>query len=140
MAPARRTFRETIATGILVGLVAVVAAHLYRSLYLLAGGTSFAEINVVTTTLAAFVPTFLAALVYAPLVGRVRWARAAFTAGVLAFTALSLVPLFVAPLHPGFAAMSAPLHAIVGVLVAFGIPWHHARGPPSLARAAELAA
>lgn len=117
------SFRSSISTGILVGLASVVLAHLYRATYLLAGGTGFAEINVVSTTLAAFIPTFLVALAFGLLRRRVAWARPAFTIGVLALAIVSAVPFFLAPPHPGFALLAAPLHVIVGATAAFGIPW-----------------
>lgn len=122
--------RTSLLAGVVAAGLALLLAHGYRALYLALGGTPFPEIDAVSTTLASTVPALLAALAYR--VGQAwlgRRARAVFTSAVLAFGVLSAVPFFFAPPHPGFAALSAPLHVLVAGAAAFTIPAWVARAP-----------
>lgn len=115
--------RTHLTAGLVAAALALALAHAYRSLYLLAGGTDFAEVNAISTTLAAIVPVLLAAFAYRFAQAWLgRRARTIFTIGVLAFGILSAIPFLVAPPHPGFAALSAPLHVLVAATAAITIP------------------
>ena len=133
--------RTYVSAGLLAAGIALVLAHGYRAIYLAAGGTSFAEIGAVSTTLAAVVPVLLAALAYR--LAR-RWlggrARVAFTTGVLTLGIASTIPFVLAPLHPGFAALSVPLHVLVASTAAFVIPAWVARSAAPAAPEPENAA
>lgn len=126
MAPSTRPlppFRTYLVAGLVAVGIALVLAHGYRSLYLALGGTPFREIDAVSTTMASIVPVLLAALGYRLAQAWLgRRARTTFTVGVLAFGILSAIPFLLAPPHPGFAALSAPLHILVAGAAAIAIP------------------
>lgn len=134
-------FRTYLVAGLVASALAAVLAHAYRGAYLALGGTPFVEINALSTTLAAVIPVLGAAVAYRFAEAWLPKARAIFTRGVLAFGVLSALPFVFAPLHPGFAWLSTPLHVIVSATGALVIPAWVARASrvPTAASPSEVA-
>jgi hypothetical protein len=103
--------------GLIAGVIAAVLANLYLVVYTQVSGNSFAELNLVSVTLASILPGLAGSLV---LYGLRRWSARGtqiFVIGGAVFTLLSIVPTIVAPPYPNFFWASAPLHVIVAAVI-----------------------
>jgi peptidoglycan/LPS O-acetylase OafA/YrhL len=126
MSTATRSVSQSVGSylkaGLIAGVIAAVAANIYLLVYSQVSGNSFAELNLVSVTLASIVPGLAGGLL---LYGLRRWsARGSqiFVVGGAVFALLSIVPNLVAPPHPNFFWASSPLHLIVAAIIVSVLP------------------
>jgi hypothetical protein len=111
--------------GLIAGAISAVLANLYYLIFGSITGYSYAELNVISITLAAFIPSLLGSLIYFGLSRQTSAATNIFVVLGLVFGVLSIVPTLVAPPNPapGFAAATAPLHILVAVVCVTVVPF-----------------
>lgn len=108
--------------GLIAGVIAAVLANIYLAAYTQVSGNSFAELNLVSVTLASLLPGLAGSLL---LYGLRRWSALGtqiFVIGGAVFTLLSIVPNIVAPPYPNFFWASSPLHVIVAAVILAVVP------------------
>ena len=126
MSTATRSVGESVGAylkaGLIAGVIAAVLANIYFLVYSQVSGNSFAELNLVSVTLASIVSGLAGGLL---LYGLRRWSARGtriFVVGGAAFALLSIVPNLVAPPHPNFFWASSPLHLIVAAVILAALP------------------
>lgn len=108
--------------GLIVGVIAAVVANIYFVIYTQVSGNSFAELNIISVTLASIIPGLIGSLV---LYGLRRWSARGtqiFIIGGVVFALVSIVPNIVAPPHPNFFWAASPLHLLVAAVILIGLP------------------
>lgn len=111
--------------GLIAGVISAVLANLYYLIFGAITGYSYAELNVISITLAGILPSLLGSLIYFGLSRQTSAATKIFVTLGLAFGILSIVPTLIAPPNPapGFAAATAPLHILVAVICVTVVPF-----------------
>src|SRR4051812_29204684 len=92
--------KKYLLSGLIAGLVGAVIANLWYVVWQLAGGTSYAELNIFTILLTSIIPGVIGALCYYGFTRLTRRATIIFVVVGLIFTTLSILPNFFAPLNP----------------------------------------
>jgi cytochrome bd-type quinol oxidase subunit 2 len=127
--------KRFLVAGAIAGLVAVVINNIYQLSY--TAITGYAEpmvINLITVSLASFVPIFLAALVYYFLAKNTSQPTLIFVI-VTIFMTISSMGAMAAPVFPDrdaidsdFYGLAIPMHFIAGGIAAVVIPVYVTRG------------
>lgn len=127
--PVRPAIVKFLTGGLIAGVIAAVINNVYAFAYTAVTGNSIALVGPVTITISTTLAILLGSLGYY-IVARFVPARATliFTIGTLVLAALSLGGSFASQLPDGstapvwFAALTAPMHIIAGLVCAFGVP------------------
>jgi hypothetical protein len=126
MSTVTRSRGETVGAylkaGVIAGVIAAVVANIYLLIYTRVSGNSFAELNLVSVTLASILSGLGGSLL---LYGLRRWSDCGtqiFVIGGSVSALLSIGPNIVAPPYPGFFWASSPLHLIVAAVILAVLP------------------
>ncbi len=113
-----------LVAGLIAGVIAAVIANVWYLMWQVAGGSTYAELGILSITLGSIIPALIGSLLYYGLNSFTKQPTLVFTIIGLIFATLSVVPSFVAPMNPapGFAAASVPMHYIVALSVLIVVP------------------
>ncbi|MGQ0600207.1 MAG: hypothetical protein ACT4QE_00765 [Anaerolineales bacterium] len=128
-APPQTNIVKFLTSALIAGVIAAVINNTYSLVYTAITGNSITLVGPIGITIASILPILIGGLGYS-IVARFVPARATliFTVGTLVLAALSLSAVFGSQLPDGstapawFAALTAPMHIIAGVVCAFGLP------------------
>lgn len=118
-------FMGYLTGGVVAGVITAILNNLWNFIYPAIGGVSVPDvINVGSVTMMSIAPLLIAAVGYFVLSRFVDNATPIFQIGTVVLALLSLFGTFNPPMPvpDGFAALSAPMHIIAGLVGALVIP------------------